>query len=96
MVARVHSQPMVQLPDSEQELERCLRDPEWRLFSGCLYKIMVKGDDGDDSYSCHIRSSRPGKSACWVATYHARCSRSITQPMAASMPSKYSCCSLVM
>ena len=33
------------LPTNAEELERCLRDPEWRLFSGCLYKIMIKGDD---------------------------------------------------
>ncbi|WP_395347744.1 hypothetical protein [Variovorax sp. UC122_21] len=26
------------------ELERCLRDPEWRLFSGCLYRIIAKGE----------------------------------------------------
>lgn len=33
-----------QIPTDEAELERCLRDPEWRLFSGCLYQIIVKGD----------------------------------------------------
>lgn len=33
------------LPSDPEELARCLADPEWRLFSGCLYKIMVKGDD---------------------------------------------------
>ena len=27
------------------ELERCLADPIWRIFSGCLYKIKIKGDD---------------------------------------------------
>ena len=32
------------LPTDEAELERCLRDPEWRLFSGCLYQIIVKGE----------------------------------------------------
>ncbi|MDR6887868.1 MULTISPECIES: terminase [Variovorax] len=40
------------LPTNAAELERCLRDPEWRLFSGCLYQIIVKGepvknDDGE-------------------------------------------------
>ena len=40
--------PLAPLPSNAAELERCLADPEWRLFSGCLYKIMVKGDDGDD------------------------------------------------
>lgn len=37
--------PLMPLPTNAEELERCLRDPEWRLFSGCLYKIMIKGDD---------------------------------------------------
>lgn len=41
----VHDRPLLPLPTDAQELERCLADPEWRLFSGCLYKIMVKGDD---------------------------------------------------
>lgn len=40
------------LPSTADELARCLADPEWRIFSGCLYKIMVKGDDGaDESFS---------------------------------------------
>lgn len=43
----VHSTPLKPLPTSKEELERCLADPEWRIFSGCLYKIMVKGDDKD-------------------------------------------------
>lgn len=37
--------PLLPLPTDAEELARCLADPEWRLFSGCLYKIMVKGDD---------------------------------------------------
>lgn len=37
--------PLMPLPTDAAELERCLKDPEWRLFSGCLYKIMIKGDD---------------------------------------------------
>lgn len=39
-----------QIPTSPAELERCLADPYWRLFSGCLYKIMLKGDDDTDSF----------------------------------------------
>lgn len=35
------------LPTNKEELARCLADPEWRLFSGCLYKIMIKGDDDE-------------------------------------------------
>jgi len=44
-MAVVHDRPLLPLPTDAAELERCLADPEWRLFSGCLYKIMVKGDD---------------------------------------------------
>jgi len=40
------SQP---LPKSREDLARLLADPEWRIFSGSLYKIMIKGDDGEDS-----------------------------------------------
>ena len=41
----VIDEPLIQLPTDADELARCLADPEWRLFSGCLYKIMIKGDD---------------------------------------------------
>ena len=37
--------PLLPMPTDADELARCLADPEWRLFSGCLYKIMIKGDD---------------------------------------------------
>ena len=33
------------LPINEEELAKFLADPEKRLFSGALYKIMIKGDD---------------------------------------------------
>lgn len=42
-----HTEKLQPLPTNAAELERCLADPEWRLFSGCLYKIMIKGDDGE-------------------------------------------------
>ena len=35
------------VPRNEEELRECLRDPMWRLCSGQLYKIMIKGD-GDE------------------------------------------------
>lgn len=39
------------LPTNAEELAKCLADPYWRIFSGCLYKIMIKGDDEDsDSF----------------------------------------------
>ena len=41
----VHNEPLVPLPDSEADLALKLADPEWRLVSGCIYRIMVKGDD---------------------------------------------------
>lgn len=36
------------LPNSAEHLAQCLADPEWRIFSGCLYKIMTKGGSADD------------------------------------------------
>ena len=44
-MAIVRDEPLLPLPATAEELARCLADPEWRLFSACLYKIMVKGDD---------------------------------------------------
>ena len=41
----IHDEPLVPLPTDEADLKLKLADHEWRLFSGCLYKIMVKGDD---------------------------------------------------
>ena len=35
-------------PVTPEELEACLSDPMWRVCSGALYKIMIKGDDDDD------------------------------------------------
>ena len=42
--------PLMPLPTNAEELERCLADPQWRIFSGCLYKIKIKGDDFRDEY----------------------------------------------
>ena len=36
---------LLPLPSNAAELERCLSDPVWRLNSGCLYMIKVKGDE---------------------------------------------------
>ena len=47
------------IPTDEAELARCLMDPEWRLFSGCLYQIIVKGEsDDDDSFVMPFRPNR--------------------------------------
>ena len=37
------------VPQTEAELRECLADPMWRLCSGYLYKIMVKGDGGEEN-----------------------------------------------
>lgn len=36
-------------PSTDTEWETCLADPWWRICSGVIYKIMVKGDDQDPS-----------------------------------------------
>lgn len=41
----IHNTNLQPLPTNAEELERCLADPIWRIFSGCLYKIKIKGDD---------------------------------------------------
>jgi len=37
------------IPKNDIEFKECLADPWWRLTSGQLYKIMIKGDDGEES-----------------------------------------------
>ncbi len=47
------------IPTDEAELAQCLMDPEWRLFSGCLYQIIVKGEsDDDDSFVMPFKPNR--------------------------------------
>lgn len=50
--------PLNQLPSTPEELARCLANPDWRLFSGCLYKIMIKGDDGQDDLVMPFKPNR--------------------------------------
>ena len=59
MAAEMFSTPLKALPDNEAELQRCLADPEWRLFSGCLYKIMVKGDDTEQDADTFVMPFKP-------------------------------------
>ncbi|KZK32269.1 terminase [Delftia sp. GW456-R20] len=47
------------MPANEEELARCLADPEWRLFSGALYQIIVKGDGEDDE--SFVQPFRPNR-----------------------------------
>lgn len=44
-----NSIPLDFVPQSAEELARCLADPMWRICSGFLYKIMVKSNDGTGS-----------------------------------------------
>lgn len=39
--------PLDFVPADAAELAQCLADPQWRVGSGQLYKIMVKTDEGD-------------------------------------------------
>ena len=41
-------QPMP-FPSTAAQLQERIKDPMWRICSGCLYKIMVKGDNQDAS-----------------------------------------------
>jgi hypothetical protein len=36
------------VPQTPEQLAECLADPHWRIFSGLLYKIMIKGDGDED------------------------------------------------
>lgn len=42
------------MPTSPEELERCLMDPEWRLFSGALYQIITKGTPVKDEHGNEV------------------------------------------
>jgi hypothetical protein len=43
------NQPAINIPKNEKEFKKCLADPWWRLTSGKLYKIMIKGDGNEES-----------------------------------------------
>lgn len=57
MAVRV-SVPHDFVPTNDDDLARCLADPEWRLFSGVLYKIMVKGDGDEEAMVLPFRPNR--------------------------------------
>jgi hypothetical protein len=48
VTADIHVLPSVPMPTDPEELKRCLADSFWRITSGALYWIMVKGDDDED------------------------------------------------
>lgn len=49
------------VPQSAADLVVCLSDPLWRLCSGVLYKIMIKGDDNDDSDDALVVPFKPNR-----------------------------------
>lgn len=49
------------VPESAADLAVCLSDPMWRICSGVLYKIMVKGDDNDDSDDALVVPFKPNR-----------------------------------
>lgn len=46
------------VPKTADEVARCLADPMWRLCSGQLYWIMIKGDDGEEATRVRFRPNR--------------------------------------
>lgn len=47
------------VPTTKEELGSSLADPLWRLCSGQLYKIMIKGDDGESELVVPFRPNAP-------------------------------------
>jgi hypothetical protein len=50
------------VPTTEAELEVCLQDPLWRLFSGQLYQIMIKEPEGADGLPLDPMSTQEAQS----------------------------------
>jgi hypothetical protein len=46
------------LPTDPAKLAMCLADPIWRLCSGALYKILIKGDDEEDGLVMPFKPNR--------------------------------------
>ena len=57
----VNNVPLLEMPSDAESLARCLADPEWRLFSGCLYKIMIKGDDTQTEIDSFVMPFKPNR-----------------------------------
>lgn len=65
------SEPMP-APRSAEEWLACLSDPWWRLTSGVLYKIMIKGEDSPDGM-VHIKPFLPNiNQLLFLTTMHYR------------------------
>lgn len=46
------------VPATDADLAACLAEPQWRLFSGALYKIMVKGDGDEEAAVLPFKPNR--------------------------------------
>ncbi|UZV40765.1 putative terminase large subunit [Erwinia phage Stean] len=49
------------VPTTAADLKVCLSDPMWRICSGQLYKIMIKGDDNDDDDDALVVPFKPNR-----------------------------------
>ena len=54
-----HDTPLLPLPTDAKTLERCLADPYWRVFSGALYRIMIKGDGDEETQDVSVMPFKP-------------------------------------
>lgn len=54
-----HDTPLLPLPTDAETLARCLADPYWRVFSGALYKIMIKGDGDEETQDVSVMPFKP-------------------------------------
>ena len=46
------------IPSTAEEMAECLKDVNWRICSGQIYKIMVKAPDGDDNSVVPFKPNR--------------------------------------
>lgn len=54
-----HDTPLLSLPTDEVSLAKFLADPYQRIFSGALYKIMIKGDGDDETQDVSVMPFKP-------------------------------------
>lgn len=54
-----HDTPLLPLPTDAETLKRCLADPYWRVFSGALYRIMIKGDGDEETQDVSVMPFKP-------------------------------------
>jgi hypothetical protein len=54
----VGSVPHDFVPETEEDMARCLADPMWRICSGQLYQIMVKSSDGGEDFTVPFKPNR--------------------------------------